>query len=146
MIEPVITRLRQRFPELIRIAKFGIVGVTATFVHGFILWCGVEFAALPASISTVIGFMIGFFVSYFGHYYITFASKEPHKKSLPAYLVTAGIGAGINFVTFFLITDLLGQSYWLAFALVLVLVPPLTFTLSRVFAFKPAQPAKRSTN
>ncbi|MEM6535536.1 MAG: GtrA family protein [Pseudomonadota bacterium] len=134
----MIARLNSRFPKLVRIAKFGLVGVTATFVHGFILWLLVEFAAVPASVATVIGFLIAFFVSYFGHYYITFGSKQPHKKSLPAYFATAAIGAGVNFLTFFIMTGLFDLNYWIAFAVVLVTVPPITFTLSRVFAFKPA--------
>ncbi len=120
---------------LVRLFRFGVVGVAATLTHGAILWALVESVRMRPSIATVIGFLVAFNVSYFGHYYFTFRSNEPHRRALPVFAVTASMGAVLNWLIFVIANDILSWNYWVAFAIAIGLVPIFVFIVSKRFAF-----------
>lgn len=128
-------------PSILRLFRFGIVGLLATVTHALILWALVEFVQMRPSFATVIGFLIAFNVSYFGHYYFTFQSKEPHRRALPGFAATATAGAVLNWLIFVIGTDVLAWNYWIAFAIAIVTVPIFVFIVSRRVAFERKAPS-----
>ena len=132
--------MRKLYPAIVRLFRFGIVGVSATVTHAAILWALVETVQMRPSIATVIGFLVAFNVSYFGHYYFTFRSTEPHRRALPGFAATATAGAVLNWLIFVIGTDVLAWNYWIAFGISIVLVPIFVFFVSRRVAFDRAGP------
>lgn len=127
--------MRKLYPTIVRLFRFGIVGVAATVTHAAILWALVETVQMRPSIATVIGFLIAFNVSYFGHYYFTFRSTESHRRALPGFAATATAGAVLNWLIFVIGTDVVDWNYWIAFGISIVLVPIFVFFVSRRVAF-----------
>ena len=130
----MITALTQ---DIMRIIRFGLVGLTATMTHAVILWALVEGAYLHASEATVVGFLFAFFVSYSGHFYFTFQSNQAHQRALPRFGLTAGVGAGLNWMIFFAAVDILAWHYWFAFLITISIVPFLVYFMSKRLAFDP---------
>ena len=130
-----------RFQTAARIMRFGIVGVAATLTHALVLWLAVEFGGIRPTFATLLGFFTAFCVSYLGHYHFTFRSSEPHARALPAFAFAAGTGATLNALIFSVMTDVFSAPYWYAFAVTVVMVPPVVYILSRSLAFAPDQPA-----
>lgn len=120
--------------------RFALVGIAATLTHAVVLWALVSLAGIRPSGATLLAFAIAFGVSYLGHYNFTFRSKEPHAAALPAFGFAAGTGALLNLMIFVLMTDVFRASYWQAFAITVVAVPPVVYILSKSFAFSPGRP------
>ena len=134
--------MHRLYGSVLRLFRFGIVGVAATATHAGVLWALVEFMNLRPSLATVIGFLIAFNVSYFGHYYFTFRSREPHRRALPGFAATATAGAVLNWLIFVVATDLLEANYWIAFGIAVISVPIFVFVVSRRVAFERSPPDK----
>lgn len=120
-----------------RIARYGVIGGCATLVHALILFGLVEQAILSPPFATVIGFLGAVNISYFGHYYITFASAEPHRRALPSFISLTLTGACLNWLIFAIISDALGWHYWIAFLASFFTVPAVSFILLGRWAFQP---------
>ncbi|NQY96288.1 MAG: GtrA family protein [Henriciella sp.] len=128
--------MNKHLPTLIRLFRFGVIGVLATIVHAAILWILVETAGLRPSIATIFAFLGALNVSYFGHYYFTFRSTEPHRRALPGFVLTAVVGAFLTWLFFVIATEILSWHYWIAFGITIVLVPLFVFFVSRRVAFE----------
>lgn len=115
--------------------RFAAIGLTATLVHGGVLAALVEGADIAAIWATLCGFSIAFIVSYLGHYYITFQSRQPHRRALPGFALSASIGAGLNIAIFLIVMDGLGASYRVAFVCTIIIVPAITYALAKTLAF-----------
>ena len=135
---------RERVHTAARIVRFGIVGVAATLTHALVLWAAVEFGGIRPTFATLLGFFTAFCVSYLGHYHFTFRSREPHARALPAFAFAAGSGAVLNALIFSVMTDVFSAPYWHAFAVTVVMVPPVVYVLSKSLAFAPDQTAVRA--
>lgn len=122
-----------------RISRFALVGIAATLTHAAILWALVSVAGLRPSMATLAAFCVAFGVSYLGHYKFTFRSTQPHGAALPAFAFAALTGAFLNFIIFVVMTDVFRASYWQAFAVTIVCVPPVVYILSKSLAFSPAE-------
>jgi len=124
---------------ILQFIRFGLVGLAATLTHTGILWALVEGYQMPATVATLLGFLIAFVVSYLGHYYVTFQSRRPHKRTLPGYALVAIGGASLHGLIFFVATDLIGWHYWIAFAITIILVPVIIFLMSKRMIFDPVE-------
>ena len=130
-------QMTDRYRSGARIARFGLVGVAATLTHALVLWAAVEFAGIRPTFATLLGFFTAFCVSYSGHYHFTFRSTQPHRTALPAFAFAAGTGATLNALIFSMMTDVFTIPYWYAFAVTVVIVPPVVYILSKSLAFAP---------
>lgn len=130
-----ITRLNNRLPWL-QLFRFGIVGVSAACVNYALVVLQVEFLHTPPLLANVFAFMCAFFVSYFGHRHWTFAAQKSDKNRLFHYFLVASGGFLLNEYLFFAFMHYLQFRYTLALFLVLIIVPPLTFIASKLWAFK----------
>jgi putative flippase GtrA len=87
------------------------------------------FASVPAFLSAV-------GVSYGMNYRWTFAADGPHQVMLPRFILVAGFGLGLNMLITWLVVDVGHHWYGYALAAIIVIVPLLTFALSKWWVFR----------
>jgi putative flippase GtrA len=116
--------------------KFGCVGVLATLTH-----LGVVALLVTAGIhplyANIFAFITAFNVSYLGHRYWTFnKNSSPHVTAITRFLGVAILSFLLNEFLFFLFLKFTALPYLLAIFIVLLIVTPTTFLLSRMWAFR----------
>lgn len=119
-----------------QILKFGVIGSLAAAVHMGVVALLVNFSLHPL-FANIFGFMVAFNVSYLGHRFWTFGnnSRLSHAASAVRFWGIAVTSFAINEGLFFLFLSFTPLPYLLALFLVLLMVTPITFLLSRSWAF-----------
>lgn len=119
------------------VSWFTIVGALAALVHyvsALLLEGGLQFS--PGS-ANFLAFLLAFPVSYIGHHTLSFAgSRQPHIHALPRFLLVACTGFAGNQLLLLSLLHFTPVPFWLALALVMVVVAVLTYLLSRFWAFR----------
>lgn len=115
--------------------RFAAVGVLATLVHAAIGLALAEGAGLPVFWANFAAFGAAVLVSYFGNLAWTLGLGDEGFARLPRFLVIAAVGLLFNQVIVFTAVDLLDWSYRLALAVVVLVVPLLTFIMNRRWVF-----------
>jgi putative flippase GtrA len=113
--------------------RFLVVGAVATLVHVLFYLATVAILAWSPLTANALGFAAGVQVSYFGHGRWTF--RDANGSRLRFWAV-AGLGFVINSLFVQLVTLGLGLSYVWAVPLIAGVTPVLTFTLSKLWAFR----------
>ncbi|MNR78025.1 GtrA-like protein [compost metagenome] len=129
--------------ELLRVLRFGIVGLTAAAVHYWVVIALVELLHIAPLQANVGGFIVAFWVSYFGHRYWTFSDAvASHAKgtqqSFMRFLAVALLGFCMNELLFYLLLRYAALPYYVALAIVVFTVAVMTYVLSRMWAFRHA--------
>jgi putative flippase GtrA len=123
--------------------RFAGIGVFATLIHGLALNLLVLGAGLQPTLANVGAFLSAFSISYLGHYYVSFRSRQSHIAAAPKFFATALVGLTFNTVVFAIIVNLLQLHYMVAFAAVIVTLPPIMFLISRKYVFAPGEEGAR---
>jgi putative flippase GtrA len=129
--------------ELVRLLRFGLIGVQATALHIFILWLLLSKTFTPVLLANAIAFAGSFSVSFAGNYLWTFASpdssrslRSPRRAVLRFLVVSVAAFIANNSLLLTLLE--LGWFDPLPAAIgTALLVPFLTFFASRYWAFRP---------
>lgn len=129
--------------ELLRVLRFGIVGLLAAVVHYWVVIALVELLHIAPLKANVGGFAVAFWVSYFGHRHWTFADtlaahKAAQHSSFLRFLFVAVLGFCANELLFYLLLHYAGMRYYIALAVVVFTVAVMTYVLSRLWAFRRA--------
>lgn len=121
-----------------KIIPFAIIGTCAAIVHLSIVMLLVhEFQFLPLA-ANVFGFLVAFQISYWGHRKWTFSETTvQHQVALPRLFLLQTFNFAANEFFFYILLSL-NLPYPLALIIVLLILPFLTFTLSRFWVFKTA--------
>jgi len=122
--------------EFRRAARFAVVGGAATATHltvGLLLAEGLGMAPFWANF---LAFSAAVFVSYFGNLIWTFDLAEAGLERLPRFMVVALSGLAANQAIVFFAVNVAGWSYRLALAIVLLIVPALTYLANRQWVFR----------
>ncbi|MEL6641038.1 MAG: GtrA family protein [Pseudomonadota bacterium] len=122
--------------ELLKAARFAIVGAVATLVH-----LGVAQGVLAAGIATVfwsnaLGFGVAFLAGFLGHHYFTFTQTAPFWQAFRRYGVIAVAGFIVNNVVLFGLVQSGVLNEAVALAIAITIVPVGTFLASRFWGFK----------
>ena len=105
------------------------LAAAAAFVH----------LGMPPQAANVAAFHVAFVVSYLGHRRLTFADRATRvRDSLPRFLAVSYASFGLNAALYALLLRFTPLHYLLALAIVLVVVAAVTYTLSRLWAFRQA--------
>ncbi len=128
-------------PAAASFTRFAGIGVVATIIHGVSLNLLVLGAGLYPTLANVGAFLFAFSVSYLGHYYFSFRSRQDHVAAAPKFFVAAIIGLTLNTLTFAIMVNILQLHYMIAFAVVILILPPIMFLISRKFVFAPGEGA-----
>jgi len=115
--------------------RFICVGIAAAFTQFIIVILITELTPIHPLTSNIIGFLVAFHVSYTGHHYWTFQRKQASNQSFFKFFLTAIFSFLLNQGLFALLL-LTSLPYQLSLLIVLCIVPPLTFLLSKYWAFK----------
>ena len=124
-----------KHPTFRQLVRFGCVGVAAAATNFAVVILLVTHAKLHPLIANIFAFFIAFQVSFYGHRLWTFASVAKHLTSLAKYLMVAIASFGLNEGFYALFLQGFKIHYITALFLVLVIVPPITFLLSKFWAF-----------
>lgn len=126
--------MRALLPELLRLLRFGLVGIAATLTHMGVAEAALLAGGLPAVWASVIGFVPAFAVSYLGHARVTFAGQARHAHALPRFFL---IALGGFLASLGLLTAAQGQPLpeALRLALSIAVIPAITYVLARLWAF-----------
>ena len=121
---------------LVRLWRFGVVGFIATVVHvaaGLGLHHGAGASPLWAN---GIAFSIAVVVNFLGQSRLTFPEAIAGGGTFVRFVLAALMGFALNQAIVWAVTGPLGEPYWLALALVLAIVPALSFCAMRFWAFR----------
>lgn len=123
-------------PLLRQIASFGAVGICATLAHVATAWLLFDGAGFDGFAANACGAAAAFTVSYVGNARITFASER-------GLLVGAARYLPVTLVSFALTSAVLafvernGMPTYVYALVVLLIVPPTTFLMAKLWAFRP---------
>jgi putative flippase GtrA len=120
----------------VEIARFGIVGISASLTHFISVFIIVTGFGLRPIFANIFAFIIAFSVSYAGHSLWTFKHKKhDHKKTVTRFLGVALFSFVLNEGGYYLLLEYTQLNYLISLLIILVLVPFATFILSKYWAF-----------
>jgi putative flippase GtrA len=131
--------LDDRFVEVGRIARFGIVGVVATLVYISTSWTAVYSFGLPPVTGSIFGQALGVGVSYFGHSLFSFRVKIDHRVFLWRFILIAALTFALNIAVTWTLTGFFSLSFWISTLAVTVLIPTTNYLFNRFWVFHPAR-------
>jgi putative flippase GtrA len=120
----------------IEIVRFGIVGIAASLTHFISVYLIVSGLGIRPIIANIFAFMIAFGVSYTGHSLWTFRHKKhEHNKTIARFLGVALFSFALNEGGYYLLLEFSQLDYLISLLIVLIIVPIVTFILSKYWAF-----------
>jgi len=115
--------------------RFGSVGLWATAVYAVSAATAAS-AGLPAQLANAVGYCVAAGLSFLGHFYWTFGKRTNHAGALLRFLVVVGGGYLISSAIMHVALAWFQAPFWLALALVVLVVPGLSWLSHRYWAFK----------
>ena len=116
-------------------ARFAAVGLGATALHFAVLVAAVDGAGIAPAPANGLAFLVALGLSFVGQSLWVFRRPEASRivRFVPAALVGLGVHAGLMA----LLVDGAGLPYAAGFAVCVLVVPPLSFVLARLWVFAP---------
>ena len=118
-----------------QVVRFVGVGILSTGIHALIYALAGALGLVPWA-ANLAAFCVAFGFSFLGHYRFTFQSDSAVPVAVSKFFLVALIGLGLNAGFVYLIVDWAQLHYLVALAPMIFVVPPVTFLLSRYWAFK----------
>ncbi|MCK5639212.1 MAG: GtrA family protein [Gammaproteobacteria bacterium] len=117
------------------LTRFGVTGVLATATHTLVMVAFVEWLEVSPVFAVIPAFLAALLVSYVFNYRWTFKASAPHRIMLPRFLLVALNGLMLNLLIIYWVVDV--ANYWYGYGLILVviIVPLITFALSKFWVF-----------
>lgn len=122
--------------ELLRIGRFGTVGLVSTAIHITIVVLAIKASLLSPIIANTIAFFVAFSVSFTGNYIWTFRAPGRFNRALKRFFLISATAFAANtlLLAFLLRLEFLSP---LASAIVSAsLVPAISYTASCLWAFR----------
>ena len=116
--------------------RFALVGAVATAIHAAVFALAIETTPIDPVAATAVAFVVAFLAGYALNRRWTFASRADPVAQLPRYLVVQLAGLALNAAIMAFAVHAQRWSPYAGLALAIVLVPPVTFALSRSWAFR----------
>jgi putative flippase GtrA len=114
---------------------FAVVGLAATAVHALASLAARELGHLTAVQATFVGYLCSVGVSYLGNARFTFGRPALHGAQFARFLVVSLIGLAANLGITWLLVNRLGWPFKAALAVVVVVIPALSFVAAKLWAF-----------
>ncbi|WP_289040346.1 GtrA family protein [uncultured Aliiroseovarius sp.] len=118
-----------------QLLRFIGVGGLATLTHVLVASLAYRYASVPDMWANFAGFCVAVLVSYTGHSRVTFATEPTQKGQFPRFVFVASMGLVASSTIVGVVSTWGGGSFYLAMALVVVLVPIATFLALRFWVF-----------
>jgi dolichyl-phosphate beta-glucosyltransferase len=110
-------------------------GGIGTILHYLTLFIVVSLSSVKASIASMLGALVGALTNYILNYHLTFASKMPHRRTLPRFLVVAAISMLLTGAGMELATERLGIHFVPAQLACTVMVLVVGYVLNKIWTF-----------
>ena len=118
-----------------QVLRFGAVGAAASATHVAVALILIEQVGLPIMTANGLAFAVAVLLSYIGNHSWTFVRSGNHEHHLPRFIAVSLAGFAVNQAIVFATVRLAGLPYIVGILVVIVVVPALTFLLSRSWAF-----------
>jgi len=129
--------LKLHRPITYQLIRFGFVGVLAAMTNFVAVVILVSLTHLHPLVANIFAFLIAFQVSFHGHKFWTFSTSEAkHLSSMTKFFIVAVASFFLNEALFALFLQEWRLYYMLALFLTLMIVPRITFTFSKLWAFR----------
>ncbi len=128
--------LRNLISHVFELARFGIVGVAATLVHLGVAFFLSAYTEIPLILINLMAFMIAFAVSFLGHHHWTFQGKTSQKESFLKFLAVALSGLAASTALLFILIKLDISTDMIKLMISIVIIPIVTYLLSKFWAFR----------
>lgn len=129
--------------ELLRVGRFGLVGVSATVAHLGTWTLLVELWSLNSMLASTLGVCVSFWISYFGHQMFSFQVERDHRAYLVRFLIGSAVAFALNLSIVAANTYLLHWPYQVAQGVLAVVIPATSYVLSRFWVFRSGLDDKR---
>lgn len=122
---------------------FIVVGVVATACNYAAAMAAQRYFAVGPLAAGVVGYASAVGVSYFGNALLTFRRPALHGPQFVRFMTISLAGLALNLALVFIGARLLGWPLWRALIPVVLIVPAVTFVMSKFWAFRApaAEPA-----
>lgn len=120
---------------LVKLLKFGLVGLTGMGVDFSITWLGKEKLHINKYIANSAGFSVAVLSNFLLNYYWTFSSKSNFTSSLAKFVLIAVAGLLINNLVIYFFNDRKYLNFYVSKALAIVVVFFWNFGLNYLFNF-----------
>ncbi len=121
-------------PLIRQIVRFGIVGGAASATH-FVVGLSLEhFAHLVPWLANIAAFLTALGVSYLGNSLFTFEVEARRAGAFAKFALVSVIAFALNQSIVWALTGPAHWPYWQALLVVLIVVPPMTFVVSKYWA------------
>ena len=117
--------------------RFAVVGAIATAIHAAVFAALIETTRIDPVAATVVAFAVAFAAGFVLNRRWTFGSRANPAAQLPRYLAAQLAGLALSAAIMYLSVHVQRWSPYAGLAASIVLVPPLTFALSRWWVFRP---------
>lgn len=117
-----------------QLLTFGAVGLCATGVHLGVAWSLMEVVSSNAYLANMAGAAVAFTVSLIGNAVLTFKTNHSVWHCAPRYLAVSAWSLLLTSAILAVVRQLSLPNYWFP-GITIVLVPPTTFTISKLWAF-----------
>ena len=122
---------------LIRFFRFGITGLLTTILHTVIAYFVYNFIIQISAVANGVGFTCSTLFSYLVNAKWSFNSPIT-RKNMKRYIIVC-LGGFLITLTISMISDYMKYSYLLSIAMVVVVVPPLSFLFHNFWTFRKRQ-------
>ncbi|MDB5441851.1 MAG: GtrA-like protein [Phenylobacterium sp.] len=114
---------------------FFVVGLAATAVHALVALGVRDLAHASAMAATASGYLCAVGVSYLGNARFTFGRPALHGPQFVRFMVVSLSGFAVNAGVTWLLSNRLGWPFPATLAVIVVVIPALSFTASKLWAF-----------
>jgi putative flippase GtrA len=128
-----------------QIIRFGLVGISAALVQFLGVAGFVSFFHLKPLIANCFAFLFAFQVSFLGHTHWTFKAKNS-AQTKRKFFVVSSCSFALNQTLYAYLLKYSHLHYLLALLIVILIVPGLTFLLSKFWAFRGAVASNSTSN
>lgn len=118
-----------------QLRRFVVVGVVVTATHVAMSVLSIELLGLGVQAGTFVAFSCALSLSYLLNRAWTYQARGRHRRQLPRFAVVSLAGYGLNAAIMALVTTLLGLSYLFGIAVVVMVLPSLSFLSHRYWTF-----------
>ena len=116
--------------------RFAVVGAIATAIHAAVFAALIETTRIDPVAATVVAFLVAFAAGFVLNRRWTFGSRADPAAQLPRYLAAQLTGLALSAAIMHVAVHLQRWSPYAGLALSILLVPPVTFALSRWWVFR----------
>ncbi len=118
-----------------QLRRFVVVGVAATATHVAVTVLCIELFGLGVQAATFVAFSCALSLSYLLNRAWTYQARGRHRRQLPRFALVSFAGYGLNAAIMALVTNLFGLSYLFGIAVVVMVLPSLSFLSHRYWTF-----------